>query len=110
MKTSMKSIDLITSNIDLWERSLVQPIPTTKDHADELHRPLTFLEHLNTKVGFWAKEIALRERSRPVTQDLCREVGLGLLRMGKDVIVSNLWIHYLRIMRRKRRHGFFSYA
>lgn len=36
----MKSVDLITSNVDLWDRSLVNPIPTrVKGHADDYIDP-----------------------------------------------------------------------
>ena len=59
LKASTASLDLISSLIDLWESVPLSPIPTkVKGHADQLHRPLTFLEHLNCIVDEYAKEIA----------------------------------------------------
>lgn len=91
LKSSTTSVDLISSLLELWEEVPYTPKPTkVKGHADELHRPLTFLEHLNCIVDEYAKEIATYYFSAPPPTDFSREVGIPTIKIDASIITSNL--------------------
>jgi hypothetical protein len=91
LKSSTTSVDLISSLIELWEEVPYSPQPTkVKGHADELHRPLTFLEHLNCIADDYAKEIATYYFTALPPTDFSREVGISTIKIDAVNITSNL--------------------
>lgn len=91
LKASTTSLDLISSLIDLWESVPFSPIPTkVKGHADQLHRPLTFLEHLNCIVDEYAKEIATYYFTADPPTDFSRSVGLSTIQINDFHVTSNI--------------------
>lgn len=70
-----------------WKES---PTTSLKGHADELHRPLTFLEHLNCIVDKYAKEIATYYFTASPPTDFFREVSISTIKIDAFNITSNL--------------------
>lgn len=91
LKSSTTSVDLISSLLELWEMVPYSPQPTkVKGHADELHCPLTFLEHLNCIADEYAKEIATHYFTAPPPTDFSREVGISTITIDAFNVTSNL--------------------
>lgn len=91
LKASTSSLDMISSLLDLWDSFPLTPIPTrVKGHADQLHRPLTFLEHLNCIVDEYAKEIATYYFTANPPTNLSREVGLSTILINDFHVTSNI--------------------
>lgn len=67
------------------------PKPTkVKGLADELNRPVTFLEHQNCTLDEYAKDIAVYNFIREAANLLTREVGMTTSRVGWSQVTSNL--------------------
>ena len=91
LKASTTSVDLISSLIELWESVPFTPSPTkVKCHADQLRRPLTFLEHLNCIVDEYAKEKATYYFSANAPTYFSRDVGIFSLHIDTIHVTSNL--------------------
>lgn len=89
LKASTSSIDLISSLIELWEAIPFTPSLTrVKGHADQLHRPLTFLEQLNCIVDEYAKEIVKYYFSSPIPTDFSRNVGISTIQINNFHVTS----------------------
>lgn len=77
------SFDLLALAHDLWATSPATPIPTeVNGHADELGRPLTHLEYMNSLADSHAKDYLALRPKRCVSRPL--NVTHGMLQVRKD--------------------------
>jgi hypothetical protein len=91
LSASQKSIDLIATAHEIWEKLPTYPIPTkVKGHADTLSRQLTVLEELNIIVDSKAKEYLARRTTSPIYRTTDTHYGMIQISVNNENVSGTI--------------------